>query len=109
MHCGKRNTSYIVRGNISSSRSWPWQVGIKLKDDDKIICGGSLINSAWVLTAAHCVHGLFKGITVDSQGCVKPRKAIKVVLGEFDVGNIDGYEVHKSEHCYKFSKIRCLN
>ncbi|XP_029208969.2 chymotrypsinogen A-like [Acropora millepora] len=96
MLCGKRNTSYVVRGNISSSRSWPWQVGIKFYNDAKILCGGSLINFGWVLTAAHCVYGLFRGESRDSDGCVTPRKAIKVILGEFDARNIDGYEVQKN-------------
>ena len=101
MLCGKRNTSYVVRGNISSSRSWPWQVGIKVYNDAKILCGGSLINLGWVLTAAHCVYGLFRGKSRDSDGCVTPRAAIKVILGEFDARNIDGYEVQKSKYSYK--------
>ena len=98
--CGKRNTSYIVRGNISSSRAWPWQTGIKLFNNNKILCGGSLINAGWVLTAAHCVYRLFNGLSGDSNGCVVPRKDIKVILGEFDSRNTDGYEVHKSK-CYQ--------
>lgn len=97
LDCGKRNTSYVVRGNISSSRAWPWQTGIKLFNDNKILCGGSLINAQWVLTAAHCVYGLFRGLTVDPSSCVAPRKQVKVILGEFDARNIDGYEVHKGK------------
>lgn len=109
MLCGKRNTSYVVRGNISSSRSWPWQVGIKFYNDAKILCGGSLINFGWVLTAAHCVYGLFRGESRDSDGCVTPRKAIKVILGEFDARNIDGYEVQKSKYSYKIGWMESIH
>jgi len=49
-----------------------------------------------VLTAAHCVYGVIRGQNVDSSGCVVPRKGVKVVLGEFDARNVDGYEVHKN-------------
>ena len=56
-----------------------------------------MINKKWVLTAAHCVYGLFRGLTVDSTGCVVPRKQVTLIFGEFDARNIDGYEVHKSK------------
>ena len=96
--CGKRNTSYIVRGNISSPRAWPWQAGIKFSSDNTILCGGSLINTQWVLTAAHCVYGLVRGQQMDQTGCAIPRKRVKVIFGEFDARNTDGYEVHKSKY-----------
>ncbi|KAJ7378798.1 Prostasin [Desmophyllum pertusum] len=98
--CGERNTSYVVRGNISSPRAWPWQAGIKLSNDNTILCGGSLINAEWVLTAAHCVYGLVRGQRMDRTGCVVPRKGVKVILGEYNARTVEGYEVHK-----KISKI----
>nr|XP_002120693.2 neurotrypsin-like isoform X2 [Ciona intestinalis]XP_018673362.1 neurotrypsin-like isoform X1 [Ciona intestinalis] len=42
----------IVGGNFAQPNEWPWQVAIWLPWQFK--CGGTLIDSCWVLTAAHC-------------------------------------------------------
>ena len=46
----------IVGGEEASPNSWPWQVSIQAKTavERSHICGGTLINKEWVLSAAHC-------------------------------------------------------
>lgn len=57
--CGIANPTRIVGGKtVSPQNKYPWQVGIKEKGDENYWCGGSIINSNYVMTAAHCVKGI---------------------------------------------------
>ncbi|KAL4112757.1 hypothetical protein QTP88_016490 [Uroleucon formosanum] len=82
--CGKRNTHGIT-GRIktpayvdgdSEFGEYPWQVAILKKDPQEsvYVCGGTLIDSLHVLTAAHCVK------TYQEQD-------LRVRLGEWDVNH----------------------
>lgn len=46
-------TSYIIGGD-DSERDYPWMVA--LYQNGSFICGGVLISSNWIATAAHCVY-----------------------------------------------------
>ncbi|XP_053964168.1 trypsin alpha-like [Anastrepha ludens] len=45
----------IVGGHRISITETPWQVAVI--QSGSFICGGSIISSTWVMTAAHCVYG----------------------------------------------------
>jgi len=67
--CGVSRTlydegSYIVGGKEVAKNEVPWQISLQVETRDKIwiwqkkwehICGGSIVNEYWIVTAAHCI------------------------------------------------------
>ena len=60
--CGCSNQrailSKIVGGETVRKRSWNWLVSLSRKSNQQHFCGGSILSSSWILTAAHCVANL---------------------------------------------------
>ncbi|XP_061222700.1 enteropeptidase [Neopsephotus bourkii] len=58
--CGKYlvTQSYgtrIVGGSDARREAWPWIVSLHF--NSRPVCGASLVNDEWLVTAAHCVYG----------------------------------------------------
>nr|AOW41607.1 trypsin [Euphausia superba] len=78
--CGRVNRqTRIINGQETEVLEYPWQAGLVGYGGDRTFCGGSLVNSKWVLTAAHCTDG-----TSPSQ--------IQVLLGEHTIYDTDATE-----------------
>lgn len=59
----------IVNGQKVTEPTYPWMIELREKSEEKFSrsCGGSLIHSSWVLTAAHCVADLETGAVNPSE------------------------------------------
>ena len=58
--CGNSSIFRIVGGQASRAGAWPWAVILGDKTFNggiSVVCGGTLINKNYVLTAAHCFDG----------------------------------------------------
>ncbi|GAA6102257.1 transmembrane protease serine 4b isoform X3 [Tachysurus ichikawai] len=51
----------IVGGTDTTIESWPWQVSLHW--DTQHVCGGSLISTHWLISAAHCFTGRTKELS----------------------------------------------
>lgn len=78
----KRNDSNpqgrIVGGKVCPKGECPWQAMLKLKG--ALLCGGTLLNTSWVVSAAHCFDR------------IRSWKDLTVVLGEHDLSKDEGDE-----------------
>ncbi|XP_047445735.1 chymotrypsin-like elastase family member 2A [Mugil cephalus] len=69
--------SRVVAGDDARPHSWPWQISLQSDSSGqwRHVCGGTLISSEWVLSAAHCVND---------------RYSYRVELGKHDLTNDEG-------------------
>ncbi|GCC26515.1 salivary plasminogen activator beta-like isoform X1 [Chiloscyllium punctatum] len=82
--CGQREhkMNKIVGGNEAAIESHPWQAALYITDrrskSSYFQCGGSLIHSCWVLTAAHCINPIISHswyyVTLGKSSTNKPSK-----------------------------------
>lgn len=83
-------TPRIVGGDEAEPGAWPWMVALTDADEsdiyDGLRCGGSLIHSKWVITAAHCVRDERTGRNIRT-------KDIEVVLGVHNLKDDTGERV----------------
>ncbi|KAL0977930.1 hypothetical protein UPYG_G00163410 [Umbra pygmaea] len=69
----------VVGGREARPHAWPWQVSLQIGSGRSFshTCGGSLIKTGWVMTAAHCVDR---------------SNTYRVVLGAHNLNTAEGTE-----------------
>merc|ERR1711892_730829 len=75
--CGVKDLTKIVGGTATNPAEYPWLVALKRDSNNGVFCGGSLIDSCTVLTAAHCKTNV---------------GTFSVVLGDYQKSTPDGTE-----------------
>ncbi|XP_064106099.1 phenoloxidase-activating factor 2-like isoform X1 [Macrobrachium nipponense] len=75
--CGTKGAEGRKEGQAEMSE-WPWHAAILEQPQDLYVCGASLLDEAWLLTAAHCVDDYLNSAK-------RLQEVLKVRLGEYDV------------------------
>ncbi|XP_058506311.1 elastase-1-like [Solea solea] len=79
----KVHNERVIGGNNASPNTWKWQVSLQYdssnQDSFYHLCGGSLISSTFVMTAAHCIISFDAG-------------HYRVVVGEYNLDEYEGSE-----------------
>nr|XP_033814737.1 plasma kallikrein-like [Geotrypetes seraphini] len=98
--CGQsgKNDSRIIGGKPSSIEKWPWQVSLHIEGhpSSRHICGGSIINSRWIVTAAHCIPEQFKRNDIwITYGGISNQSNINKITPSFTVKQIVIHPLYK--------------
>lgn len=51
------NDTRILGGNYANDGQFPYLISLRQRAANFHLCGGSILNEYWILTAAHCVVG----------------------------------------------------
>jgi len=83
--CGlKTQGRRVVGGENTEVNEYPWMVGLYTRTSSLPSCGGSLINSKWLITAGHChtsSHPLTKAVLGEHDTRVTTETQIRIERG----------------------------
>merc|ERR1712142_529676 len=84
--CGKKKDERIIGGADADINEWPWMVSMTFSDGVRHKCGGTVVASEWIVTAAHCLYE-DPEMTVETEV-----EDVSIVLGEHD-NSMEGEEI----------------
>merc|ERR1712142_837275 len=87
--CGIKNKPRIVGGKETEINEFPWMAA--LKRAGQFVCGGTLVASKWVLSAAHCMY-----YPDPDYWREVPPEVLEIVLGEHDKTVDDETDITKT-------------
>lgn len=66
--CLPNQSNRIVGGQYAEPNEYPWQTSLGMKINDRLVahlCGATILNAEWVMTAAHCALASKNGNLTD--------------------------------------------
>ncbi|KPM09735.1 Trypsin-like serine protease 8, partial [Sarcoptes scabiei] len=90
--------NYVVGGVESRPNSWPWMVALFRRN--RFICGGSILNQRFILTAAHCVYRYGGGTN-----STMPPEQLTVHAGTHQLDHLTKAEEIFEENVYNQSSL----
>ncbi|XP_048202936.1 mannan-binding lectin serine protease 1 isoform X2 [Perognathus longimembris pacificus] len=90
----RKVTSKIFNGYQSQRGTTPW-MAMMVEQNGQPFCGGSLLGSKWIVTAAHCLHRPFdpEDSTLDASYLLNASE-FKIVMGKYRRIQSDENEQH---------------
>ena len=100
--CGEKTRvrGLISGGTETSAAQWPWHISLWKRGTSEIsyICGGSLLNKKWAVSAAHC---MFNGGQVVNENLLIVRigseKRLSAAYKQFNVKTLVVHEDYNKE------------
>ena len=92
----------IINGTVANPDSWPWMVSLRRSSNGKHFCGGSILDSKTILTAAHCVDWI--NFTSDFFATIGINSLNETLITGINSFKVKSFKIH-----WNYNKKRILN
>ncbi|XP_028266460.1 chymotrypsin-like elastase family member 2A [Parambassis ranga] len=97
----------VVAGQDARPHSWPWQISLQSDSSGRWrhVCGGILISSHWVLSAAHCINNRYNYRVELGRHNLKTSEEGSVVRSSATIITHKDYNTLRSRHDIALIKL----